>query len=157
MVSTLFFKYNSHQMHSFRFYYNIFLDYIIDVSTLGGSSLKLVDKFSYQRSSVSSTETKLDGNYTRMLPAILNKSWRQRPTKPQLYSHLPPITKSIKVSLTRNAGHCWRSRDELISDVLPWTPSYGRRKTERPPRTYIQQLCQDTGCSPEDLRRSDER
>ena len=23
-------------------------------------------------------------------------------------------------------GHCWRSRDELISDVLLWTPTYGR-------------------------------
>ena len=30
---------------------------------------------------------KLDGNYTRMLRAILNKSWRQHPTKQQLYGH----------------------------------------------------------------------
>ena len=48
-------------------------------------------------------------------------------------------------------GHCWRSRDELISDVLLWTPTYGRAKAGRPARTYIQQLCEDTGCSPEDL------
>ena len=40
-------------------------------------------------------EKKLDGNYTRMLRAILNKSWRQHPTRHQLYSHLPPITKTI--------------------------------------------------------------
>ena len=33
-------------------------------------------------------EKKLDGNYTRMLLSILNKSWRQHPTKLQLYSHL---------------------------------------------------------------------
>ena len=108
-----------------------------DISTLGGSSLKLVDKFTYLRSSVSSTEKdidtrltkawiaidklsiiwksdltdkmkrsffqaavvsillygcttwtltkrlekKLDGNYTRMLCAILNKSWRQHTTR----------------------------------------------------------------------------
>ena len=51
---------------------------------------------------------------------------------------------------TRHAGHCWRSRDELISDVLLWTPTYGRAKSGRPARTYIQQLCEDTGCSPED-------
>ena len=94
---------------------------------------------------------KLDGNYTRMLRAILNKSWRQHPTKPQLYSHLPPITKTIKVRWTRHAGHCWRSRDKLINDVLLWTLSYGRTKAGRPARTYIQQLCEDTGCSPEDL------
>ena len=86
-----------------------------------------------------------------MLRAILNKSWRQQPRKHQLYGHLPPITKTIQVRRTRHAGHCWRSRDELISDVLLWTPTYGRAKAGRPARTYIQQLSEDTGCSPEDL------
>ena len=105
---------------------------------------------------------KLDGNYTRMLRAILNKSWRQHPTKHQLYRHLPPITKTIQVRRTRPAGHCWRSRDELISDVLLWTHTYGQAKAGRPARTYIQQLCEDPGCSPESLPeasigKSDER
>ena len=86
-----------------------------------------------------------------MLRAILNKSWQQYPTRHQLYGHLPPITKTIQVRPTRHAGHCWRSRDELISDVLLWTPTYSRAKAGRPARTYIQQLCEDTGCSPEDL------
>ena len=177
------------------------------ISTLDGTSLKLVDKFTYLGSSVLSTEKdidtrltkawtaidrlsikwksdltdkmkrsffqaavvsillygcttltltkrlekKLDGNYTRILRAILNKSWRQHPTRHQLYDHLPPITKTIQVRRTRHAGHGWRSRDELISDVLQWTPTYGREKAGRPARTYIQQLCEDTGCSPEDL------
>ena len=96
-------------------------------------------------------EKKLDGNYTRMLRAILNNSWRQHPTRHQLYGHLPPITKTIQVRRTRHTGHCWRSRDELISDVLLWTPTYGRAKAGRPARTHIQQLCEDTGYSPEDL------
>ena len=96
-------------------------------------------------------EKKLDGNYTRMLRAILNKSWRQHPTKHQLYGHLPPITETIQVRRTRHAGHCWRSRDKLISDVLLWTLTYGGAKAGRSARTYIQQLCEDTGCSPEDL------
>ena len=108
-----------------------------DISTLDGTSLKLVDKFTYLGSSISSTEKdidtrvtkawtaidrlsiiwksnltdkmkrnffqaavvsillygcttwtltkrlekKLDGNYTRMLRAILNKSWQQHPHK----------------------------------------------------------------------------
>ena len=117
-----------------------------DISTLDGSSLKLVDKFTYLRSSLSSTkkdidtrltkawtainklsisiwksdltdkmkrsffqaavvsillygcttwtltkrlEKKIDANYTRMLRAILNKSWKQHPTRHQLYGHLP--------------------------------------------------------------------
>ena len=178
-----------------------------DISTLDGTSLKLVDKFSYLGSSVSSTEMdidtrltkawtaidrlsiiwksdltdkmkrsfflaavvsillygcttwtltkrlekKLNGNYTRMLRAILNKSRRQHPTRHQLYGHLPAITKTIQARRTRHAGHCWRSRDDLISDVLLWTSTYGRAKAGRPARTYIQQLCEDTGCSPEDL------
>ena len=123
-----------------------------DISTLEGTPLKLVDKFTYLGSSVESTEkdietrltkawtainrlsiiwksdltdkmkrsffqaavtsillygcttwtlkkrleNKLDGNYTRMLRAILNKSWRQHPTRNQLYGHLPPITKTIR-------------------------------------------------------------
>ena len=96
-------------------------------------------------------EKKLDGNYTRMLWAILNKFWRQRPTKQQLYGHLLPIAKTNKIRQTRHAGHCWKSRDELISDVLLWTPSHGRAKAGRPARNYIQQLCVDTGCSPEDV------
>ena len=62
-----------------------------------------------------------------------------------------PITKTIQVRRTRHAGHCWRSKDELISDVLLWTPTYGCAKAGRPARTYIQQLCEDTGCNPEDL------
>ena len=96
-------------------------------------------------------ERRLDGNYTRMLRAVLNKSWRQHPTRLQLYGHLPPITKTIQVRRTRHAGHCWRSKDELISDVLLWTPTHGCASVGRPARTYIQQLCEDTGCNPEDL------
>ena len=52
---------------------------------------------------------------------------------------------------TRHAGHCWRSRNKLISDVQLWTPTYDREKAGRTARTYIQQLCEDTGCSLEDL------
>ena len=86
-----------------------------------------------------------------MLRAILNKSWRQHPTRHQLYGHMPPITKTIQVRRTRHAGHCWRSKDERISDVLLWTPAYGRAKAGRPAGRYIRQLCEDKGCSPEDL------
>ena len=96
-------------------------------------------------------EKKLEGNYTRILLAILNKSWTQRPTKPQLYGHRPSIMKTIQIRRTRHVRHCWRNRDELVSDVLLWTPAHGRAKTGRPVRTDIQQPCADTGCSPEDL------
>ena len=96
-------------------------------------------------------EKKLDGNYTRMLRAILYKSWQQHPTRHQLYGHLPSITKIIQARRTRHAGHCWRSKDELVSDVLLWTSAYGQSKAGWPARTYIQQLYDDMGCNPEDL------
>ena len=101
-------------------------------------------------------EKKLHGNYIRKLRAILNKPWKQQPKKQQpkkqkLHSHLTPITKTIRVRRTRHVGHWWRSKDELISDVLLWTPSHERAKARRPSRTYIQQLCADTGCNPEDM------
>ena len=174
---------------------------------LNGSSLKLVNKFTYLGSSVSSTETdintrlakactaidkltviwksyltdkmkrsffsaafvlillygwttwtltkgmekKHDGNYTRRLRAILNISWRQHPTKLQLYGHLRLITKTIKVRWIRHAEHCWRIRDKLIRVIILWTPLHGRAKTVQPARTYIQQLCADTGYSFENL------
>ena len=181
-----------------------------DITTLDGASLKLVDKFTYLGSNVSSTENdidtrlmktwtaidrhsiiwksdltdkmkrsffqaavvsillygcttwtltkwlkeKLDGNYTRMLGEILNKSRRQHPSIHQLYGHLPPITKTIQVRRTRHAGHCWRSKDELISDVPLWTPTYSQAIAGRPAWTFIEQLCEDTGCNPEDLPRA---
>ena len=75
----------------------------------------------------------------------------QHPTKQHLYGHLTPITKTIQVRRTRHAGHCWRSKDKLISDVLLWTPSHGLPKSGWPGGSYIQQLCEDTGYSPKDL------
>ena len=146
------------------------------ISTPNGSSLKLGDEFIYLESSFLSTEAyiitrqakallygcttrtltkrmekKFDHNYTRMLRAILNKSWKQGPTYQQLYGHLQRITKTIHVRQTRHIGHCWRSRDELISDVHLWTLSHGRAKAGQPTKTYLQQLCTDTRCIPEDL------
>ena len=125
----------------FSFYYNLLQAAVVSILLYGCTTLTLTKWM----------EKKLDDNYTRMLRAILNKSWRQHPTKQQLYGHPPPITKTIKVRRTRHARHCWRSRDELIIDVPLWTPSHGRAKAGRPARTNIQQLCEDTGCSPKYL------
>ena len=92
-------------------------------------------------------ERKLDGNFTRMLPAVLNKSWRQHPTKQQLYGHLTPISKTIPIRLARHTGHYWKSKGDLISDVLPWNSSHGQAKVGRPAWTYLKQHCTDTRCS----------
>ena len=55
---------------------------------------------------------------------------------------------------TRHVGHCWRSKEKLIRDVLQWTPTRGRVSVGRPARTYLHQLCADTGHGLEDLPES---
>ena len=40
---------------------------------------------------------------------------------------------------------------KCVPTYLLWTPAYDQAKAGRPARTYIEQLCEYTGCSPEDL------
>ena len=94
-------------------------------------------------------EGKIDGAYTRMLRAALNKSWREHLTNKELYRNIPKI--SVAIREQRFAGHCWRSEGELASDLLLWQPSHGKRFRGRPPLTYIDQLVKDTGCRTEEL------
>ena len=69
-----------------------------------------------------------------------------------LLANTPAQAESLLHSLERAAaGHCWRSKGELISYIRSWTPLHGRAKVGRPARTYIQQLSADTEYSLEDL------
>ena len=86
-----------------------------------------------------------------MIQAILNKSQKQHSMKQQLYGHLPPISKTVHVRRTRYVGHCWRSEDKPIKDILLWTQRHGCACVGWPARTYLHQLCVDTGSSLEDL------
>ena len=95
-------------------------------------------------------EKKLDGNCTRMLQAILNKSCKQHSTK-QLYGHSPPISKAVQIRQTRLTGYCWRYKDKIISDVLQWSPSHRCASVGQLIRTYLPQLYADTGCNLEDM------
>ena len=79
----------------------------------------------------------------------------------------------------RFAGHCWRAKQELASNLLLWSPNHGKRRVDRPAITYIDlaspadilrrgegtrdvrlrmsageaniEHCRDTGCLPNDL------
>ena len=73
---------------------------------------------------------KLDGNYTRMLRAILNKCWKQQAIKLLLYGHLPPISQIIQVRRTRHMEHWWRLKDELIFDIPLSIPTHGRARMD---------------------------
>ena len=90
-------------------------------------------------------EKKLDENATNSMEQILEATSNKMAAVRSLTS------KTIQIRWTRRAVHCWRSKDELTSNVLLRTPSYRRANVGRQTRTYLQQLCMDTGCSLEDL------
>ena len=96
-------------------------------------------------------ESKLNGNYTRMLRAVLNKSWRDHITNKELYGNLLPIVDVIRERRLRFIGHCWRSKEELISQTILWKPSHGYHSIGRPRKTYIDQLLTDIGLEYNDL------
>ena len=90
---------------------------------------------------------KLHKNVESSIKQVLATTPHETPT----IRTLAPHHKNYTSSTNQTRGHCWRSKDELISDVLLWTPTHGCASVGRPARTYIQQLCEDTGCNPEDL------
>ena len=92
-------------------------------------------------------EEKLDANPTRMLSTALNKSWKQHPTKHQLYGHLPPISQIIQEMQTRHAEEV---RINSLAVVF-----YGLLSMDTPVLADQQKLtfisCVDTECYLEDL------
>ena len=87
-----------------------------------------------------------------MLRAVLNKSWKQHPTKEQLYGNIPAISTIIRERRTRFAGHCFRNKAELASELILWKPTHGYAHAGRPRLTYIDQLARDVGLRVEDLK-----
>ena len=49
-------------------------------------------------------ENKLDGTFTRMIRAILHKSWRDHPSDAEVYSNIPLISHLICERRIRCAG-----------------------------------------------------
>ena len=92
----------------------------------------------------------LDGNCIKMQHVVLNKSWKGTPNK--TVAVLPLISHLTNYPNKTNKT-CWAllEMDELISNVLLWTPTHGCISFGWPAKTYIHQLCWDTGCSLEDL------
>ena len=57
---------------------------------------------------------KLDGNFTRMLRAVWNKSWRQHPTKQQLYRYL---TLSSRNPSKLDEQDMWDTAEEIRASL----------------------------------------
>ena len=87
----------------------------------------------------------LDGCYTRMLRKALDVSWKDHITNKELYGDLPKITTQINKRRLQFAGHCKRSEGKIVSELVTWRPTQGRRSAGRPTKTFVDLLHQDTG------------
>ena len=83
---------------------------------------------------------------------ILNISWRQHPTKLQFHGPIPDISAILRERRMRFAGQVLLAKkQQLVSDLLLWSPNHGKGPVGRPSITYIDQRCRDTECPPNHL------
>ena len=95
-------------------------------------------------------QDRLDGTYTRLLMRVQNISWREHKTKAEIYGDIPPISSVVACRRTRFAGHCFRAKDQIISDVISLRlpcPNRGRR-----PLNYIDCIARDIGHDVADMQ-----
>lgn len=94
-------------------------------------------------------QDRLDGTYTRLLMRVQNISWREHKTKMYIYGDIPPVSTIVAQRRARFAGHCFRAKNQVISDVICWRlpcPNRGRR-----PFNYIDVIARDIQQETEDM------
>ena len=69
-------------------------------------------------------EKKLDGNYWRILRAVLKKYWKQRPSPPPKAAVRPTRPHSTNHPSKANKISCWRSKRRSLMDFSTWTYQY---------------------------------
>ena len=88
---------------------------------------------------------RLDGCYTNLLRRIQNLSWKTHPTLQQIYGKIPKLTDRLAQRRARFAGHCFRAKEEVVSDLLLWKVSNSRKLT------YPDVISRDTGIEKDEL------
>lgn len=94
-------------------------------------------------------QDRLDGTYTRLLMRVQNISWREHKTKAQIYGDIPPISVTVAQRRARFAGHCYRAKDQVVSDIICWRlpcPNRGRR-----PFNYMDTIARSMNLDIEDI------
>ena len=87
-------------------------------------------------------EKSLDGCYTNLLKRVKNLNWRDHPTLQQIYDGLPRISSVLSARILSFAGHCFRAKGEVISELILWCPPGPKRSRKR---TYLDMLRRETG------------
>ena len=95
----------------------------------------------------------LDGKNERMLHAVFNVSLEQYNTKLQVKAIYLPFRKTSKKTWVTHAGQCWDRKDELMNEVLQYTPTHGHTRVIRLVKKLHSFFRAVTGCHLEDLPR----
>ena len=81
-----------------------------------------------------------------ILETTSHKTAAIQPPTSYFKNHLNQTNKTYGTLLEKE-----ERKDKMISNLLRWTPSHRQAGVGQPARTYLQQLCADTGCSQENL------
>ena len=77
----------------------------------------------------------------RLLMKAQNISWREHKTKAEIYDGIPQISSILAQRWARFAGHCYRYKDQIISDVS--CMRFPRTSRGRRPFNYIDCIARD--------------
>ena len=79
------------------------------------------------------------GCYTRLCMAQ-NISWKSKTNNEKLYNGLPKVTDIISERMLNLAGHCVRHKEEMVHNLVLWTPTRGKRRRGRQQLTFVDAL-----------------
>ena len=74
-----------------------------------------------------------------------------------LYAGLPRISTTIRERCLRYSSHCWRSKNEVVSDLVSWEPKHCKRSVGVQAHTFVDLLEADTGVPGDCLAAMDDR
>ena len=91
---------------------------------------------------------RLNGCYTRLLRIVHNVDWTAHVRNSYLYGNglIPPLADTIAKRTLKFAGHAFRAKEQLISDLLLFEPKPTSTKL-----SYLKTLCLHTGATKEEL------
>ena len=76
-----------------------------------------------------------------MLRVVKNVTWQKRIINEVLSVGLPRVSTTIRERRLRFSGHCWKSKNEVVSDLVLWEPKHGIRNVGGQAHTLILLIC----------------
>ena len=76
----------------------------------------------------------------KLLRVVKNVTWRQHIANEVLHAGLPKIWTTVRERRLSFSGHCWRSRNEVVSNLVLWEPKHGNRSVRGQAGTFVDLL-----------------